>query len=60
ADVDRMIQTPGKAAAEGLGALTLSRLRPARRAAWPEFHRTVLQAAPWPFGELERRLGNRA
>ena len=55
ADVDRMIQTPGKVAAEGLGALTLSRLRPARRTAWPEFHRTVLQASPWPFGALERR-----
>jgi uncharacterized protein (DUF885 family) len=60
ADVDRMIQTPGKAAAEGLGALTLSRMRPARRAAWPEFHRTVLLAAPWPFGELERRFLSRA
>jgi uncharacterized protein (DUF885 family) len=59
ADVDRMIQTPGKAAAEGLGALALSRLRPAGRAAWPGFHRTVLQAAPWPFGELERKLGPR-
>ena len=56
ADVDRMIQTPGKVAAEGLGALTLSRLRPTGRAAWPEFHRMVLQAAPWPFGELERRF----
>jgi len=56
ADVDRMIQTPGKAAAEGLGALALSRLRPARRTAWPAFHRTVLQASPWPFGELEHRL----
>jgi uncharacterized protein (DUF885 family) len=56
ADVSRMIQTPGKAAAEGLGALTLSRLRPSRRVAWPEFHRTVLQAAPWPFGDLERRF----
>ena len=60
ADVDRMIQTPGKAAAEGLGALTLSRLRPPRRAGWPAFHRTVLQAAPWPFGELERTLRGRA
>lgn len=56
ADVDRMIQTPGKAAAEGLGALTLSRLRPADRRAWPEFHRKVLQASPWPFGELERQV----
>ncbi len=57
ADVDRMIQRPGKAAAEGLGALTISRLRPRKRAAWPAFHRTVLTEGPWAFGELEQRLG---
>ena len=56
ADVDRMIRTPGKAAAEGLGALALSRLRPRARAAWPAFHRIVLTNGPWRFGELERRL----
>jgi uncharacterized protein (DUF885 family) len=59
ADVDRMMQAPGKAAAEGLGALTLSRLHPAHRAEWPKFHRTVLLGSPWPFGELERRLRDR-
>lgn len=59
ADVDRMIQTPGKAAAEGLGALTLSRLRPHTRAAWPGFHRTVLIEGPWAFAKLEQRLGRR-
>jgi uncharacterized protein (DUF885 family) len=56
ADVERMIQTPGKAAAEGLGALALSRLRPARRSEWPAFHRAVLEAAPWRFGDLERAV----
>jgi len=56
ADVDRMIATPGKAAAEGLGALALSRLRPRDRRGWPSFHRKVLADGPWPFGELERRL----
>ncbi len=60
ADVDRMIQTPGKVAAEGLGALMLSRLRPAGRRAWPAFHRAVLQAPPWPLAALERRLRARA
>jgi uncharacterized protein (DUF885 family) len=59
ADVDRMIQAPGKAAAEGLGALALGRLRPARRTAWPGFHQMVLLGAPWPFGVLERRLRDR-
>ncbi|MEO8114219.1 MAG: DUF885 family protein [Phenylobacterium sp.] len=56
ADVDRLIQTPGKAAAEGLGALALSAWRPRDRARWPAFHRAVLTEGPWPFGELERRL----
>jgi uncharacterized protein (DUF885 family) len=56
ADVDRMIATPGKAAAEGLGALALGRLRPRDRRAWPAFHRKVLADGPWPFGELEQML----
>ena len=56
ADVDRMIAQPGRFAADGLGALTLSRLRPRDRAKWPAFHRAVLAEGPWPFGELERRL----
>ena len=56
ADVDRMIASPGRFAADGLGALTLSRLRPRDRRGWPAFHRAVLADGPWPFGELERRL----
>jgi uncharacterized protein (DUF885 family) len=56
ADVDRMIAQPGRFAADGLGALTLSRLRPRDRGRWPAFHRAVLADGPWPFGELERRL----
>ncbi len=56
ADVDRMIASPGKYAAEGLGALALGEWRPQNRALWPAFHRAVLVDGPWPFGELERRL----
>jgi uncharacterized protein (DUF885 family) len=56
ADVDRMIAQPGRFAADGLGALMLSRVRPHDRRRWPAFHRTVLADGPWPFGELERRL----
>lgn len=56
ADVDRMIAQPGRFAADGLGALTLRRLRPRDRRRWPAYHRAVLADGPWPFGELERRL----
>ncbi|WP_372782816.1 DUF885 family protein [Phenylobacterium sp.] len=56
ADVDRMISTPGKYAAEALGALAIADWRPRERARWPAFHRAVLVEGPWPFGELERRL----
>jgi uncharacterized protein (DUF885 family) len=56
ADVERMTSLPGKAAAEGLGALALGSWRPQRRALWPAFHRAVLADGPWPFGELEQRL----
>jgi uncharacterized protein (DUF885 family) len=56
AGVDRMIQAPGKAAAEGLGALTLSRLRPRDLRAWPEFHRRVLAGTPQRFGGLEAEM----
>jgi uncharacterized protein (DUF885 family) len=42
ADVDRMIATPGKAAAEGLAALDLAASRPADSALWPIFHRRLL------------------
>jgi uncharacterized protein (DUF885 family) len=56
ADVDRIIAAPGKSAAEGLGALALSDWRPSARTRWPAYHRAVLAAGPWPFGELERRM----
>ncbi|HEY3950624.1 DUF885 family protein [Phenylobacterium sp.] len=56
ADVDRIAVTPGKYAAEGLGALALAHWRPKDQARWPAFHRAVLIDGPWPFGELERRL----
>ena len=56
ADVDRMISTPGKYAAEGLGALALATWRPRDRARWPAFHKAVLAGGPAPFGELQRRL----
>jgi uncharacterized protein (DUF885 family) len=56
ADVDRIAATPGKYAAEGLGALALSDWRPKLRTLWPAYHKKVLAAGPWPFGELERRV----
>jgi uncharacterized protein (DUF885 family) len=56
ADVDRMIATPGKYAAEGLGALALADWRPRERTRWPAYHKAVLATGPWPFGELERRV----
>ena len=55
ADVERIAKTPGKYAAEGLGALTLDALRPHDRAAWPNFHKLVLGGAPWAFGDLSAR-----
>jgi uncharacterized protein (DUF885 family) len=57
ADVDRMIASPGKYAAEGLGALALADWRPRDRGGWPAFHAAVLTDGPRPFGELARRLG---
>lgn len=60
ADVDRIAATPGKYAAEGLGALALAAWRPRDRARWPAFHRAVLADGPWPFGELEQRVRNPA
>jgi uncharacterized protein (DUF885 family) len=56
ADVERMLATPGKVAAEGCGALSLAAWRPAARTKWPAFHRAVLADGPWPFVELERRV----
>jgi uncharacterized protein (DUF885 family) len=56
ADVDRMIATAGKYAAEGLGALALADWRPKDRAKWPAFHRAVLADGPAPFAELARRV----
>jgi uncharacterized protein (DUF885 family) len=56
ADIDRMIATPGKYAAEGLGALALADWRPRDRGRWPAFHRAVLVGGPAPFSELKRRI----
>ena len=56
ADVDRIIATPGKYAAEGLGALALADWRPRQRTRWPAYHRAVLADGPRPFGELQGRL----
>jgi uncharacterized protein (DUF885 family) len=58
ADVERIIANPGKVAAEELGAERLLAWRPKDRAQWPAYHRLVLTEAPWPFGALERRLGD--
>lgn len=52
ADVARMAQRPGQAAAEALGALEIARLRPRARTAWPAFHRALLAQGPWPPAEL--------
>jgi uncharacterized protein (DUF885 family) len=56
ADVDRMIASPGKYAAEGLGGLALGDWRPKDRVRWPAFHRAVLADGPAPFAELARRV----
>lgn len=60
ADVERMIASPGKEAAEGLGALAFARWRPKDRARWPAFHRAMLADGPAPFAELARRLGRKS
>ncbi len=59
-DVRRMGQSPGKAAAEGLGALEFARLRgpPGAHFDASRFHRIVLSQGPWPFDELARMLGS--
>ena len=54
ADVDRIIATPARWAAEGLGALEIARLRPRDRRAWPAFHGRLLTTAPWPPGQLAK------
>jgi len=56
ADVDRIVVTPAKYAAEALGALSLRAWRPQARARWPAYHRAVLADGPWPFGALEERI----
>jgi uncharacterized protein (DUF885 family) len=56
ADVDRIIATPGKYAAEGLGALALADWRPKDRARWPAYHRAILADGPASLSELKRRL----
>lgn len=60
ADVDRIAATPGRYAAEGLGALALAKWRPRDPVNWPAFHRAVLADGPWPFGELLRRVAGQA
>ena len=59
-DVRRMGQSPGKTAAEGLGALEFVRLRGAPGAHFDatRFHRIVLAQGPWPFDELARMLAS--
>ena len=52
ADVTRMQQQPGIYAAQGLGALTIARLRPRRPDDWPSFHRRILADGPWPCSML--------
>jgi uncharacterized protein (DUF885 family) len=52
ADVERMRKQPGAAAAQGLGALEIERLRPRRRADWPAFHRAILADGPTPCAML--------
>jgi uncharacterized protein (DUF885 family) len=54
ADVARMVETPGAAAAQGLAALEIARLRGVN-AANPAFHRAVLVDGPWPLEALARR-----
>lgn len=49
-DVGRMIDSPGKVAAEALGALALRRQRPRDRTAWPAYHRAVLHNQGWRTG----------
>jgi len=58
-DVRRMGQSPGKAAAEGLGALEFDRLaaRARPRLGLIAFHRAVLSEGPWPFDALGRMIG---
>ncbi|MBU1375153.1 MAG: DUF885 domain-containing protein [Alphaproteobacteria bacterium] len=56
ADIARMRQSPGVYAAQGLGALSISRLRPRRPAAWPQFHASILADGPWPCSMLPRRV----
>ena len=51
-DVARMRASPGVAAAQGLGALEIARLRPRHGGAWPAFHRAILSDGPWPCGAL--------
>ena len=55
ADVDRIMAAPGRYAAEGLGALEMRRLRPAKPALWPAYHRALLADGPWPIGALEKQ-----
>jgi len=51
-DVARMRRQPGVYAAQGLGALTISRLRPRRLTEWSQFHGSILADGPWPCSML--------
>lgn len=56
ADAARMRREPGVFAAQGLGALEISRLRPRRREEWPAFHAAILADGPWPCAMLETKV----
>jgi len=56
ADAARMRREPGVFAAQGLGALEISRLRPRRREDWPAFHAEILADGPWPCAMLETKV----
>ncbi|HET9160320.1 MAG TPA: DUF885 family protein, partial [Caulobacteraceae bacterium] len=47
ADVERFITSPGKAAREGLAALTLAAKRPKSITQWPAYHRRILTGPAW-------------
>jgi uncharacterized protein (DUF885 family) len=57
ADVARMAGDPATFAAQGLYALELARLRPAR--GWPAFHRRAMAQGPWPIAALAGPVGPR-
>lgn len=56
ADAARMRRQPAVFAAQGMGALEIARLRPARSAQWAGFHRAILADGPYPCGMLRAVL----